>query len=174
MENDNIKDRKLMLKYQAGDHMAFNALYERHSDKIYSYLARRVHDQNQLDDIYQKVFVKLHKSRHLYNEKYEVLPWLYTITKTVFLDAIKKKQIETTEFEENIHSPENETSVERFDIASEKSLTEKEKMALQNRYINEKDFSEISELLETSESNVRKIISRALKKLKTKYQGAKS
>lgn len=169
----NLNDKELMLKYQNGDHMAFDVLYMRHKDKVYSYLANRLHSKNEIDDLFQKVFVKFHKSRHLYKEKYDVLPWFYTITKSEFLDFIKKKNISTQEYDEKLHSPIEQEQKMEINIESEKQLTDKEKTAIDARYMSDKDFSEISELLNTSESNVRKIISRGLKKLKDKYKGRK-
>ena len=167
----NLEDKELMLKYQDGDHMAFDVLYSRHKNKVYSYLAKRLHSHNEIHDLFQRVFVKLHKSRHLYQEKYEVLPWIYTITKSEFLDFVKKNKIETIEFkEENFLSSENEPNNE-FDLESEKQLSENEKSALKERYYSDKDFSEIAQILKTSESNTRKIISRGLKKLRVKYKG---
>lgn len=167
----NLEDKELMLKYQDGDHMAFDVLYSRHKDKVYSYLAKRLHSHNEIHDLFQRVFVKLHKSRHLYQEKYEVLPWIYTITKSEFLDFVKKNKIETIEFkEENFLSSENEPNNE-FDLESEKQLSENEKSALKERYYSDKDFSEIAQILKTNESNTRKIISRGLKKLRVKYKG---
>ena len=167
----NLEDKELMLKYQDGDHMAFDVLYSRHKNKVYSYLAKRLHSHNEIHDLFQRVFVKLHKSRHLYQEKYEVLPWIYTITKSEFLDFVKKNKIETIEFkEENFLSSENEPNNE-FDLESEKQLSENEKSALKERYYSDKDFSEIAQILKTSESNTRKIISRGLKKLRVKFKG---
>lgn len=167
----NLEDKELMLKYQDGDHMAFDVLYSRHKDKVYSYLTKRLHSQNETDDLFQRVFVKFHKSRHLYRDKYEVLPWIYTVTKSEFLDFVKKNKIETIEFkEEKFSSSENESNNE-FDLESEKQLSEKEKRALKERYYSNRDFLEIAQILKTSESNTRKIISRGLKKLRMKYKG---
>ena len=56
-----------MLKYQAGDNMAFDVLYSRHKDKVYSYLSKRLRDQDQCEDLFQKVFTKFHRSKKLYN-----------------------------------------------------------------------------------------------------------
>ena len=67
-------------------------------------------------------------------------------------------------------SSENEPNNE-FDLESEKQLSENEKSALKERYYSDKDFSEIAQILKTSESNTRKIISRGLKKLRVKYKG---
>ena len=163
-----------MLKYQDGDHMAFEVLYKRHKDKVYSYISSRLHKTDDIDDLFQKVFTKFHKSRHLYSSKYEVLPWLYTVTKSEFLDFIKKKKITISEFNEKIHTQTEDALSDSIDIQSEESLSQKEKDAIELRYINDNDFLEISTLLNTTESNARKIISRGLNKLKNKYRGAKS
>lgn len=83
----------------------------------------------------------------------------------------KKNKIETTEFkEENFLSSASETD-KKLDLESEKQLSEKERSALKERYFGDKEFSEIAQILSTSESNTRKIISRGLKKLRLKYQG---
>lgn len=169
----NLNDKELMLRYQNGDHMAFDVLYMRHKDKVYSYLACRIHSKNEIDDLFQKVFVKFHKSRQLYKEKYDVLPWFYTITKSELLDFTKKKRVTTQEYDDQLHSPSYYQQKMEINIESEKHLSDKEKTAINARYMSDKDFSEISELLNTSESNVRKIISRGLKKLKDKYKGRK-
>lgn len=162
-----------MLKYQDGDHMAFNVLYKRHKSRVYSYLNKRLHDKSQLEDLYQRVFVKFHKSRHLYKENYEVLPWLYTITRSELLDFLKMRKIEILEFDERSFSIEPESDF-MIDLQNESNLSEREKVAIKNRYLNDKDFDEISNLLSTSQSNTRKIISRGLKKLKLKYKGGKA
>ena len=163
-----------MLKYQGGDHMAFEVLYMRHKDKVYSYISNRLHKADDIEDLFQKVFTKFHKSRRLYDPKYEVLPWIYTVTKSEFLDFIKKKKVATAEFDEKIHTHHKANDTDLIDIQSEEVLTQKEKDAIELRYINDNDFLEISSLLSTTETNARKIISRGLSKLKKKYRGAKS
>lgn len=166
-----LGDKELMLKYKDGDHMAFNTLYFRHKDKVYSYLSKRLHSKNELEDLFQKVFAKFHKSRQQYLEKYEVLPWIYTITKSEFLDFIKKKKINEIEFHEKDYVSPTISDCNFIDISNEKVLNEKEKKALSERYHMDKDFSEIASILNTSEVNIRKIISRGIKKLRLKSKG---
>lgn len=171
---EDLSDRELMLKYQNGNHHAFNILYARHSDKTYGYLSKRLHSKNDLDDLHQKVFIKFHKSRHLYKDKFDLLPWLYTITRTVYLDFLKKNKPKTTEYEEQLHSPIKNEVDALIDIDNEKTLTDKEKLVLKDRFYSDEDFKEIAKVLETSESNVRKIVSRAINKLRLKYKGVEN
>jgi len=170
----NLEDTQLMLKYQDGDHMAFEVLYMRHKDKVYSYISKRLHHNDDVEDLFQKVFAKFHKSRSLYNPKYEVLPWLYTITKSELLDFIKKRKMTTSEFNESLHTHTKKENNEIINIQSEDNLSQNEKDAIELRYVDDNDFLEISSILNTTESNVRKIISRGLSKLRKKYRGVKS
>lgn len=169
-----MDDKELMQNYQMGDLDAFNELYKRHKGKVYAYLKKRLPHSDQVDDLYQKVFVKFHKSRNLYQPKFDVLPWLYTIARSELLDSLKKKSIDTSTYNDHLHAlPELKEDVNSLDIEAEPSLSRNEKLALTQRYYQDKDFDEIALILQTSESNVRKIISRAIQKLKKKYKGAK-
>ena len=62
--------------------------------------------------------------------------------------------------------------IDSIDLKNESSLNENEKQAIHLRYIKEEDYQHISKLINTSESNVRKLVSRGLKKLKLKYGGS--
>lgn len=164
-----MEDKELMVLYQNDNHLAFEELYSRHKGKIYSYLSKRIYNSNEVDDIYQRVLLKLHKSRKLYNPNFDVLPWFYTITKSELLDFFKRKNVNTELFDEKNHYLLVDSKDNSFDLENEKLLSENEKEAIRLRYLNESEFLEISKVLNTSESNARKLISRGLKKLKTKY-----
>ena len=164
-----MEDKKLMLLYQNGNYMAFETLYLRHKDKVYSYLSKRIKDDDDTQDLFQKAFLKIHKSKNLYQSKYDVLPWFYVITKSVMLDFFKKKKFDTQEFSDDIHADLETNIYSAFDVDNESMLSVNEKEAIKLRYYNDSDFTEISKILNTSGSNSRKLISRGLKKLRTKY-----
>lgn len=166
-----LTDDKLMELYKNGEDMAFEVIYLRHKDKVYSYLSKRLTDLNIIDDIFQNIFAKFHKSRNLYSNEHSLLKWIYTISRSELLDAIKKYKVTLVELKDEhiVSSPENDSDPIDFD--SVKSLSNKEKDALKLRYYSDKDFSEISKALNTSEVNSRKLVSRALKKLKVKLGG---
>ena len=166
----NLNDKELMHKYQNGDYMAFEVLYYRHKDKVYSYFKRKLYHDDDIEDLFQKTFIKLHKSRDLYSDKYDLLPWLYTISKSVYLDFKKRKRIDFVELNEANIVIQGEKRNKVLHLESEKSLSQKERDALNQRYYHDKDFLEIARTLKVSESNVRKIISRGIKKLKNKYK----
>lgn len=175
MENpfSHLEDGKLMELYKQGESMAFEVLYARHKDRVYTYLHKRLLDQEHIDDVFQNIFIKFHKSRDKFDNKYNLLQWLYTISRSELLDFTKKKKLQLIEFnEENL-----ETVVEEkfeFDINEFNSLSSNEKEAIILKYYSDKDYLEISNILNTSESNARKLVSRGLKKIKNILLGGQN
>jgi len=167
----NLKDELLMEHYLKGEAMAFDVIYSRYKSRVYTYLNRRVKDSETVNDIFQNTFIKFHKSRHLYNPKYPLLKWIYTICRSELLDEMKKKKLNIVEFNEELYSSTPKQKEDKINIDEEKTLTTSEKEAIKLRYFSDQDFVEISSILNTSSANVRKIISRGIQKLKTKYAG---
>ena len=166
-----LEDEKLMELYKNGENMAFEVIYLRHKDRVYSYLDKRVTDKNILEDIFQSIFVKFHNSRHLYSSKHPLLKWIYTICRSELLDSIKKNKAKFVQLSEDQLAVESTELNDKIDLDSIKTLSEKEKQALQLRYYSDEDFIEISKALKTSEANSRKLVSRGIKKLKAKLLG---
>lgn len=169
-----LDDIKLMELYKNGESMAFDIIYSRYHTKVFSYLTKRITDKNAVEDIFQSVFVKFHKSRMLFDSKYSVLQWIYTITRSEMLDALKKKKLIEVEFKEEVLLESNQSNETELCIDSVQGLTDKEKSAINMRYYSELDFKEISEILKTSETNSRKIVSRGLQKIRKSLLGGSS
>ena len=55
----NLPDEELMEFYQDGESMAFEVLYTRYKKRVYSYLYKRVYDKDKIDDIFQKLSLKM-------------------------------------------------------------------------------------------------------------------
>lgn len=166
-----LEDEKLMELYKNGENMAFEAIYLRHKDRVYSYLDKRLSDKSIIEDIFQSIFVKFHNSRHLYSSKHPLLKWIYTICRSELLDWVKKNKTKFVQLSEDQLSIEPTELNDKIDLDSIKTLSEKEKQALKLRYFSEEEFIEISKTLKTSEANSRKLVSRGIKKLKAKLLG---
>jgi RNA polymerase sigma factor (sigma-70 family) len=165
-----ISDEQLMEKYQAGDYMAFEALYLRHESRVMSYLAKRLRDQESRDEVFQNTFLKLHRKKNQYSSKFAFVKWLYTISRSELLDFCKVKKLETISFEENIYQA-HEKEETLLDLDDYSELSEKEKYALKLKYFSNKDYEEISQELNTTQNNSRKLISRGIGKLKLALLG---
>ena len=163
-------DEELMILYQKGTEEAFKILYEKHSAKVFGFLKSKVRNQEKAHDIFQEVFVKIHKSKHLYNETLPFLPWLFTITKNALVDEVRKNEKEKSHVSVDglaLASPEAELTPQLSEVLPYlKVLPENQKRVIEMRYIEEKTFEEISLVLETSPMNVRKILSRGVQRMK--------
>lgn len=161
-------DEQLMKLYQNGDEDAFKALYGRHSSKIYGFIKKRIGNKEKVAEIFQDVFVKIHKSKSLYKESFLVLPWLFTVTKSVMLDELRKeKNLEVLDagaieraVGQNIAEPSTDT------VAMLNQLPDIQKQAVEMRYVNDQTFEQIAETLNIKPTNVRKIVSRGIKRLR--------
>lgn len=167
MLRSNETDEELMAAYQDGSEEAFKALYTRHSGKVFGYLKLRVHSEQEATDLFQEVFVKIHKSKHLYNKSLPVLPWIFSVTHSVLVDGVRKLERKKEVFGvdlDDFAAPQEEALASVTPLL--KGLPSNQQVALQMRYVEEKTFEEIAERLKTSPMNVRQIISRSVKHLK--------
>jgi RNA polymerase sigma-70 factor (ECF subfamily) len=165
---NDLSDEVLMVMYQSGRDDAFSALYVRHSAKIYGFLRRRVWNDEKASELYQDVFLKLHRSKLLYDESLPALPWIFSITRSVLNDGLRleKKFARDGDSPLEDRQPDSESDISSDALALLASLPSSQQRAVQMRYIDENTFAEIATALDTSQGNVRKMISRAVAKLK--------
>lgn len=168
MKLAHLSDEELMVMYQSGSEEAFQVLYRRHSDKIYGFLRGRVWNDERAAELYQDVFLKMHRSKKSYNLSLPLLPWMFSITKSVLVDGLRadKKAKRDLEYVADTKATESERTVAEISGALTR-LPEDQRKAIELRYIDEKTFEEIAAALDTTSQNARKIISRAVAKLKT-------
>jgi len=166
MNFSRLSDEELMVMYQSGSEDAFQTLYRRHSAKIYGFLRSRVWNDERAAELYQEVFLKMHRSKNLYDKSLPVLPWIFSITKSVLVDGLRADRKSARDSEFQSEEPTQEGSL--ADVADLLTrLPESQRRVVEMRYVNEKTFEEIAEALQTSPQNARKVVSRAIAKLKT-------
>lgn len=171
--------------YKKNSQEAFDMLYKRYVNRIVSYLRKRSLSDKEVSDLVQEVFLKLHRSREQYSQMLPLAPWIFSITRSVFLDSVKKKKVEVAtplEVFESVAS--NEAIAEELMInktnQNEKltdllsGLTETQRQVIGMRIFDEATFDEISSRLSTSPENVRQIFSRTIRKLKSNFKRKES
>lgn len=178
MNFKNLSDQELMFEYQNGDSSAFDVLYERHNQKVFSYLRRRLNNREETEEVFQQVFAKLHGSRATYSNHYAFTQWLFVIVKTVLLDHWQKEK-SRREKQRGFEAEQSflkGSSAEAAGLDAEELLAHiktgmehlsvEQKLALELRVFDELSYGEIAAKLNASEVGVRKTVSRAIKKLK--------
>lgn len=158
-----------MLAYQLGDELAFIQLYDRYAKKIYGYLRSKLMNDSHANDLLQSTYLKLHKSKHLYNSSLPFSPWIFTICRNELTDFFRRQKTPHESFDEGLHNPQThpEDEVSEIDLSK---LSEEQQTALKMRYYSDATFEEIANALSTSPINARKIVSRSLKYLRGFYE----
>lgn len=159
-----------MKQYRKGDFSAFTKLYKILSPKIYGYLRRRGVGASEIDDVFQQVFLKFHRYRERYDDKHPVEAWVFTITRSVMLDHFKKKQSKPSW--EPLYESKIVDSSQKMpaDPISLEGLNNLDKELVTKRYYNDESFSDIAKDLGLTSQNVRKRLSRSIRKLRTKWK----
>jgi RNA polymerase sigma-70 factor (ECF subfamily) len=82
---DTSFDRALMERVRAGDKAACAECIERHSPDVYRVALRLAHDEAEAEDIVQDTFLQAFKAIDTFDERSNIMTWLYRIAYNVFL-----------------------------------------------------------------------------------------
>lgn len=74
-----------MAQYQAGSVDAFDRLHDALSSDLKAYLTRLSRDATRADDLLQETFLQIHRSRAAHTPGQPLRPWVFAISKRVFL-----------------------------------------------------------------------------------------
>jgi RNA polymerase sigma-70 factor (ECF subfamily) len=158
-------NEKLMQMYQRGDESAFRELFDRYNDRVYSFVCSRVFRRNDVDDLCQSIFLKLHQSKELYQEKYPFEAWLFIIARNKIIDYLRKngKIVEVELMENDLPFEHVSDEVVMPNLSELNSTSQK---VVKMKYIDELSFEEIAKILNKKPANIRQILSRSLKALR--------
>jgi RNA polymerase sigma-70 factor (ECF subfamily) len=86
-------DEQLMARIQARDEGALAALYRRHTPLLRTVIARVVHNEHDVDDLLQEVFLELwNRVDHYDQAKGKALGWIVTLARRRAIDRIRRRQ----------------------------------------------------------------------------------
>ncbi len=178
----------LVARAQAGDPRAFGELYQRHVDRVYSYIAFRVRDTAVAEDLTQEVFLHALKALGGFTFRGAVAPWFMSIARNAVVDHWRRRSrrpedslssLETDAEEEeglldrlgmsqgNDAEDRAEFVLTRERIArSALRLTELQQQVLALRFSSGLSVKETAEAMKRSEGAVKNLQHHALKALK--------
>jgi RNA polymerase sigma-70 factor (ECF subfamily) len=86
-------DEQLMAQVQARNEASLATLYQRHTAILRTVIARVVHNDADVDDLLQEVFLELWNRAQTYDEtKGKVLGWLITLARRRAIDRVRRRQ----------------------------------------------------------------------------------
>ncbi|MBU5675067.1 RNA polymerase sigma factor [Alkaliphilus sp. MSJ-5] len=89
-----IEDILLILKARSGNKNALNTLINKYYDNIYSYIVRKIGNEQIAADLTQDVFLKLVRNIHRYQVTGKFSNFLFTIAVNTCNDYFRKKKVD--------------------------------------------------------------------------------
>ena len=164
----------LIARAKAGDAEAISALYERYAPQIRRYIAARVGDPLQAEDICGDVFVKVLESIERYEDRgWPFSAWLYRIayarTVDVLRQARRRPSLPLDEALLKTFEPPDDAIVARLSYHEIKDvmevLTQEQQLVLRLRFDEDRSLAEIAQSLGRSIGSVKALQHRGLARL---------
>jgi RNA polymerase sigma-70 factor, ECF subfamily len=158
-------EESLVKRAQQHESEAFSRLYEAYFEKIYRYLALRIKNETEAEDLTQQVFIKMLHSISLY--KIQGAPfssWLYRIAHNQMVDYLRQKNKKATVDIEGLPLPdtgndpqhilEKEGDIEQLKKATQK-LTAAQQEVILLRFSGELSIAECARVMGKSEGAIK-------------------
>ena len=90
----NLADDELVMMYAKGNNEAFDALLERHKDRLYNYILFLVHNETIAEDLFQETFIKIicRIQSGDYHAEGKFVSWMVRIAHNLVLDYHRDRQ----------------------------------------------------------------------------------
>ena len=171
-------ESELMQKVKQGDSKSFELLVRILESPLMKYFYYMTGSKEDSEDLFQDAWIKVYEMRKKYEEGKEARSWIFIIARNICLNFLKRKRTLKQKINE-IHQPVSQTqetpesSVLQADYkkAIQESLLllpleQREAMIL--RFWEQKSYSQIADIMQTSIGNVGYWISRAVETLRIK------
>jgi RNA polymerase sigma-70 factor (ECF subfamily) len=83
-------DERLMERYANAEAGAFEELFGRYEKRAYRFFLGRTHSEERAWDLYQDLFLRLHRFRRTYRAGKPFAPWFFQIARRVLLDDLRR------------------------------------------------------------------------------------
>lgn len=155
---------------------AYGALVLRYWDKLFYFIKRIAYFSNEdIEDILQEVFVKVYRYLNDFDDSFKFSTWIYQITRNCVIDEFRKKsrtQSINLQDEEIFKIFRSGVNIEKEIIAKDqfekikkiiKNLPFKYREVMMLRFLEEKNYSEIMEIIKKPKGTVAALIGRGRK-----------
>lgn len=160
------EDLSLVKSILDGNIDSFNILVNKYESMVLRFIYNMIKDKEAAEDITQEVFITVYNKLYLYDKSHKFTNWLLQVSKNKCIDYMRKyKRV----YESNIEDIPNITSKEmspeqvaEFKETKENveaylnSLSEIDRQILIIRYSQNLTFYDLSQILELTESNIKR------------------
>lgn len=149
-------EESLVHRAKKGEEQAFARLYEAHFDRIYRYVALKIGDRIEAEDMAQQVFVNAYKSLPNFRwQKTPVSAWFFRIAHNLVVDYLRRKTKQpSVPLDESLASggddpaemAEYSLDVEKLSLALKK-LTEAQREVISLRFAGGLPIAEVAKIM---------------------------
>ena len=173
---ENPADEKLLIEAAQRDPRRFAELYELNFERVYAFIARRVRNREEAEDLTSEVF---HQA--LANiERFEwrgapFVAWLYRMAANAIVDRWQSVSKEHSDPRSNAADPASLDEIEQramlFELVD--TLSPDQRRVIVRRFVEQKSTREIAGELGRSEGAVKQLQFRALENLRERMRGVR-
>ncbi|MFH0804092.1 MAG: RNA polymerase sigma factor [Candidatus Zambryskibacteria bacterium] len=182
MENKTPKTDQELVADTLKEKHAFSEIVHKYEAPLRRYIKRLgCKNADDMNDVLQEIFIKVFVNLNDYDPDLKFSSWLYRIAHNETISFFRKKKVrpnvldveDVEEFFDNLADDTNsvELAQERYDAGivqkSLSTLNPKYREVLILRFLEEKSYTEISDILKIPEGTVATLINRGKKELKT-------
>ena len=168
-------DSELVARSLRGDGRAFRDLIERHHTMTYAAVRSVLGDRDEVEDVMQVVYLKAYQGLASFRGEARFSTWLYQIARREALDVSSKRRVEMADIDSveiataEHHAPDTvvrERSERAWIEAALGELDETYRTAIELRYMAEKSYEEIGQIMGIPEGTAKTYVHRAKVEMK--------
>lgn len=163
-----------MLANEKTRHKAFEIIVRTYGERIYNKIRYIVINHDDANDVLQNTFLKAWNNIDTFHNKSKLITWLYSIAINESFDYLRKKKKRiTSDTSDDISISERLVADDYFDgneaqallIEAVSLLPDVQRTVFNMKYFENMKYSEISEILDTSEGSLKASYHIAVKKI---------
>lgn len=181
-------DAEQMLRFQAGEEAAFEALVSRYRRPLAGYMDRMLQNSAVSDELTQEAFLRVYLSRQRYRPAARFSTWIYRIATRLALNYLRDHRHERRQVSLDQPDPVTEMKPDPADSAPSQvagmlgeervrrirsciaALPERQRAAVILHKYQELDYSEIAKALDVSVNATKSLLFRAYESLRRELQ----
>jgi len=182
-------DECLFLAAQAGDHLCFRVLVERHLGLVKRLALNVLRDEGEAEDVAQEAFVSAWRNRASWRPEARFTTWLYRIAMNKAIDGYRSRKPTPQPQEElarlidrdarTAEPARQEQGLEQQELSGTLRIALQRLPATQRRaielfYYEDMEVARIAEVMVTSEQSVRSLLKRGKQAMKLRLRNDKS
>jgi len=166
-------DERLMDRYASGDAEAFDLLFRRYEPRAYAFFLKRTSSPQRAEDLYQELFLRIHRARDEFDSTRAFTPWFFQIAHRLLIDdqrrAFRANEVAVEGFEAAATQPNAEALAgdrEEVELLLD-TLSPEERYVVVAAKMGGIGYPELADHLGKSVDAVKKMASRALQRIRS-------